>query len=37
MTVCAIIANRQRKEYSKDYKASVIKLIENLLENITHS
>jgi uridine phosphorylase len=35
MTVCAIIANRQRKEYSKDYKASVVKLIKDLLEKIS--
>jgi len=34
MTVCAIIANRERKEYSKDYKITVIKLIEDLLEKI---
>jgi uridine phosphorylase len=31
MTVCAIIANRDRKEYSKDYKKTVVKLIEELL------
>jgi uridine phosphorylase len=35
MTVCAIIANRQRKEYSKDYKTSVVKLIKDLLEKIS--
>ena len=35
MTVCAIIANRARKEYSKDYKVSVSKLIDSLLENIS--
>lgn len=34
MTVCAIIANRERKEYSKDYKVTVIKLIEKLLGKI---
>lgn len=34
MTVCAIIANRERKEYSKDYKVTVIKLIEELLQKI---
>lgn len=34
MTVCAIIANRDRKEYSKDYKKTVIKLIEELLEKL---
>ncbi len=35
MTVCAIIANRERKEYSKDYKASVSLLIDSLLEKIS--
>ena len=34
MTVCAIIANRERKEYSKDYKITVSKLIDSLLGNI---
>lgn len=34
MTVCAIIANRERKEYSKDYKISVRKLVETLLEKL---
>jgi uridine phosphorylase len=34
MTVCAIIANRERKEYSKDYKKTVIKLIEALLQKL---
>jgi len=37
MTVCAIIANRERKEYSKDYKLTVVKLIEEVLEKIAHS
>lgn len=36
MTVCAIIANRDRKEYSKDYKVTVKKLIEELLAKLTH-
>jgi len=36
MTVCAIIANRERKEYSKDYKLTVVKLIEEVLEKIAH-
>lgn len=35
MTVCAIIANRERKEYSKDYKVTVVKLIEDLLSKIS--
>ena len=34
MTVCAIIANRLRKEYAKDYKPSVTALIEDLLEKL---
>jgi uridine phosphorylase len=34
MTVCAIIANRERKEYSQDYKKTVVKLIEDLLGRI---
>jgi len=33
-TVCAIIANRFKKEYSKDYKATVDRLIIDLLEKI---
>ncbi len=35
LTVCDIIANRVRKEYSKDYKASVEKLILYVLERIS--
>ncbi len=37
MTVCAIIANRERGEYSKDYKLSVSKLIDSLLSNVSSS
>lgn len=33
-TVCAIIANRQRKEYSKDHEATVDKLITTLLNRL---
>lgn len=33
-TVCAIIANRYSKTYSKDYKKTVLKLIELTLERI---
>lgn len=33
-TVCAIIANRIRKEYSKNYKIAVNNLIETVLERI---
>jgi len=35
MTVCAIIANRLRKEYADDYKPSVKALIEDLLEKLS--
>lgn len=34
-TVCAIIANRVAKEYSKDYHAAVEKLIKLVLERLT--
>ncbi len=34
-TVCTIVANRIRKEFSKDYKVSVDKLIVNVLETLT--
>jgi uridine phosphorylase len=33
-TVCAIIANRIRKEYSKNYKIAVNNLIDTVLERI---
>jgi uridine phosphorylase len=33
-TVCAIIANRQRKEYSKDHEATVDRLIKTLLDRL---
>ena len=33
-TTCAIIANRFKKEYSKDYKKTVDQLIEIVLERI---
>jgi len=35
ITICAIIANRIRKEYSKDYKKFVDILIEQLLNRLT--
>lgn len=35
LTVCNIIANRIRKEYSQDYKKSVKSLIETVLERLT--
>lgn len=35
LTVCAIIANRFKKTYSKDYKATVEKLIVEVLERLT--
>ena len=34
-TVCAIIANRLRREYSKDYKLTVKKMVEQVLERLT--
>jgi len=34
-TVCAIIANRYSKTYSKDHKKTVVKLIETLLDRLT--
>ncbi len=33
-TICAIIANRVKKEYSNDYKPIIKKLIEHVLERI---
>lgn len=35
VTVCAIIANRIRKEYSKDYKKTVDMIIEKVLDRLT--
>jgi len=35
LTVCDVIANRARKEYSKDVKASVDKMIRYVLEKIS--
>ncbi|OFY88216.1 MAG: phosphorylase, partial [Bacteroidetes bacterium RIFOXYA2_FULL_33_7] len=35
VTLCAIIANRMRKEYSKDYKIVVKQLIKLVLDRIT--
>jgi len=34
LTICSIIANRMRKEYSKDYKKSVDLLIQQILERV---
>ena len=34
LTLCAIIANRQKKEYSPDYKKTIRKLIEHVLNMI---
>jgi uridine phosphorylase len=36
LTVCNIIANRIRKEYSSDYKKAVAKLILKVLERLTN-
>ena len=35
LTICVIIANRVRKEFTKDYQKSVELLIENSLERLT--
>lgn len=35
ITACAIIANRIKKEYSKDYKATVDKLVKIILKRLT--
>jgi uridine phosphorylase len=35
LTVCSIIANRIRKEYSQNYKAGVDKLIKTVLDRLT--
>ena len=35
VTVCSIIANRIRKEYSQDYKLAVDKLIKTILDRIS--
>lgn len=35
LTICLIIANRQRKEYSKDYKSIMKKLVQTILERIS--
>lgn len=35
LTICAIIANRIRKEYSKDYKTTIDKLIDEVLHRMT--
>lgn len=34
VTICAIIANRYKKEYSKDYKKTVVSMIEIILERL---
>jgi uridine phosphorylase len=35
LTICDIIANRVTKQFSKDYKASVEKMIQLVLERLT--
>jgi len=35
LTVCSIIANRIRKEYSQNYKIAVEKLVQTILERLT--
>lgn len=34
LTICCIIANRMRKEYSKDYKTPVKEIIKNVLDRL---
>ncbi|NND93779.1 MAG: nucleoside phosphorylase [Flavobacteriales bacterium] len=34
-TVCAVIANRLRKEYSKDYQATIRSMVAEVLERLT--
>ncbi|MCF6366855.1 MAG: nucleoside phosphorylase [Bacteroidales bacterium] len=36
LTVCSIIANRIRKEYSQNYKVAVDKLVKTVLERLTN-
>lgn len=36
LTICVIIANRMRKEYSKNYKLAINKLIAQTLERLTN-
>jgi uridine phosphorylase len=35
LTICAIIANRVRKEYSEDYKQTIDRLIRQTLDRLT--
>jgi len=35
ITICAIIANRRKKEYSKDYKPVIKELVKTILERLT--
>ena len=35
VTICAIIANRRKKEYSKDYKPVIKELVKTILERLT--
>ncbi|MCK5028094.1 MAG: nucleoside phosphorylase [Bacteroidales bacterium] len=35
ITICAIIANRRKKEYSKDYKPVIKELVKTVLERLT--
>lgn len=35
LTVCSIIANRRRKEYSQDYKIAVKQLVKKVLDRLT--
>lgn len=36
LTMCTVVANRARKEFSKDYKAAVKEMIANCLDGLTN-
>ena len=37
LTICAVIANRVIQQYSKDYKKTVVKMIEMVLDKLTNN
>ncbi len=37
LTICAVLANRIRQQYSKDYKKTVSEMIPFVLERLTHA
>jgi uridine phosphorylase len=34
-TICAVVANRHRKEYSRDHHAAIERMIDQVLERVT--